>query len=106
MAALVRNILYQNEIHAIYDTRWCGHFCNLMKVFGNKKGFHDRSVFRNIVFDCFRCLLRPIIFPLMFNEGINFDFLLEMSIGTVIMSVVSTLWIRKSFFEVNRVAWA
>lgn len=106
MAVLARNVFYLTEVHSYYDTIWCAHFCNFLRVLGNKKAYHERSVLRNLVFDCVRGLIRPIIYPLMFQGEINYPFLIEMTISTVVMSVLCTLFVPRSVFNKHCVVWA
>ena len=106
MAALIRNCFYVAEAHSYYDMAWCGHFCNFLRVLGNKKAYHERSVIRNLVFDCVRGLIRPIVYPLMFKGEIDYPFLIEMTISTVVMSVLCTLFVPRSIFQKHNVLWA
>ena len=82
-----------------------GLFCYLMKILCNKKGFHERSVLRNVIFDCIRCLTRPILFPLIFEENINYQNILYLAFGTIIMSICATLFLRKPIFEKLPLVW-
>ena len=105
-AALLRNTFFLTDVHAMYDTRWCGHFCNIMKSLGNISMFHDRSVARNLFFDLVRGVIRPAIYPYLFSGGMNYPMLIEMTISTIVCSVVCTLFVPKSLLKKHNVAWS
>lgn len=106
VAALVRNCLYLNDVHSLYETVWCGHFCNLMRSLGNVSMFHDRSVLRNLIFDLLRAVIRPIVYPLLFKGEIDYPVLIETAVSTAIISVIITLCVPKTIFPKHNVVWA
>lgn len=103
--ALFRSCYFLEEMNEVYNTVWCAHLGNLIKILLNKDSYHERSVLRNLVFDCLRNLVRPIIYPLLLEGRIDYQFLLEMAVGTAIMSILVTLFVKKSVFARHRVIW-
>ena len=99
LAALGRNLVYLEESHSYYDTPWCVHFCTLLKILGNKKAFHERSILRNLFFDLIRCLVGPLVYPLMFHNYLNLPALLEYATVCIVLSILSTLFVNKQWFN-------
>ena len=77
-----------------------------MKVLCNKKAFHDRSIIRNLLFDCLRCLVRPLLFPLLFEGSLNTTAAIEVTLVAMTISIVSTLFVKREWFDRVPLLWA
>eukprot|EP00347_Sterkiella_histriomuscorum_P005001 403358282 len=94
------------DVHAMYDTRWCGHLCFLVKSLGNIAMFQERSVMRNLIFDLVRGVIRTAIYPIIFNGAPNWPMFVEMTISCSVISILCTLLVPKSWFKRHNVAWS
>ena len=103
---LIRQFYYNNELHDMYDTIWCGHFCNFIKIMGNKAFFKERSLPRNLIFDWIRNLLRPIIYPLMYSSAVDWNIFLQLAISSTLFTLLAHFCVDKSFFPKHRLIWA
>ncbi|CDW82035.1 UNKNOWN [Stylonychia lemnae] len=106
LAALIRNCFYLTEMHALYYTVHCGHITNLIRVLGNHSMFLERSLARNLVFETFRGLFRPIAYGLLYEGRVDWKFVSEMAVTTVLFICLVTLFVPKSTFKKHNVAWA
>ena len=106
LAALARNCYFVEEMHSIYDTIWIAHFGNFLRSLQNKSSFHDRSVFRNIIFDVIRSCVRPYAYPFLFEKEVDTNFFLQMVASCIVSAIIVTLFVPKSFLERNRVVYA
>jgi hypothetical protein len=100
LAALARNCLYVEEMHSLYENIWIGLFGNFIRGLQNKNAFHDRGLIRNIIFDIFRSCLRPVAYPLLFENGnIDKDSLILNVASCAFFAIFIHLFISKKFLE-------
>jgi len=79
-----------------------------MKILQNKAFFAHakRSASRNLIFDLWRCLNRPIFYGLVLEGSVPWDVVNELALTCVIFSLISSNFIPMSMLEKHKIIWS
>ena len=108
---LARAWIYPSETNLWYngqDTLWLSadRFCNIMKVLCNKEAHLKRPLLRNIVFNALRCQFASVIYPIIFGDQINYEFLAHEFLEIALITYLVESFVPIHWFSRLRVIWS
>ena len=75
------------------------YFVSIMKVLCNRSAYHERPLFRNVIFDSFRCLSAEVALTILTEGRLpRADKILPDLIGVVIMSILVNSFVKRKWF--------
>ena len=80
--------VYSKLMFSLYCLQNYEHFDHLTRVLNNKRVYQDRSLPRNLVFNCIRCFSNEAAGYFLMGKGIPTELLMERLLVIILMTVV------------------
>ena len=70
----------------------------ITKVLNNRRKFTEKSFIFNLIFDLKRNLFGPIAYPLLYFNTIDYERIIELTLITLILSIISQSLLKNKIF--------